>query len=122
MFGSGSNRALELLMGGWQLNYIELIQSGQQCFGALPFVPSVTPGHRLRTSRSASGSTLPIATTPNSALKPSMLRTRRSRNAANVNPTNNRFRSIAVSQSDIPRQVQLSFKLNFQAFLIYNVR
>jgi hypothetical protein len=35
------------------------------------------------------------------------------RNAANTNPTSNQFGYINVSQSNIPRQVQLGFKFNF---------
>lgn len=178
MFAGQSNRAVELLIGGWQLNYIELIQSGQptdlngsayllqdprlgvnksfntyfnncvqQAVGnssSQPnatnngFVPCSNPAWKLtnganldlRSTPFRSGSIRnPWAPSADLSLSKRFNVTERYngqfrfetfnvtntaiRNNANTNPNSNQFGFVSISQSNIPRQVQLGFKLNF---------
>jgi hypothetical protein len=178
MFGSGSNRAVELLIGGWQLNYIELIQSGQptdlNSSASLLQDPRVgvnksnnqyfntcvqqINGTSLQPNAAHNGFNVPCSNPAWKLINSANLELRSApfrsgyirnpwapsadlsfskrfnitdrynaqfrfetfnvtntaiRNSANTNPTNNQFGFITVSQSNIPRQVQLGFKLNF---------
>ncbi|HKR27489.1 MAG TPA: TonB-dependent receptor [Acidobacteriaceae bacterium] len=176
-FGSSVNRPMELLIGGWQLNYIETIQSGlptglngsaypilnpqkgiQKSFATwfnpcvrqlngtsqMPnathngFVSCSNPAWQLINSSNLDFRQTPFQAAyirnpnaPNADL--SLIKdlhfTERTtgqfrmeafnvtntavRGGANTSPTSTNFGYVAPSQSNISRQVQLGFKLNF---------
>jgi hypothetical protein len=176
-FGGNVNRPTELLIGGWQVNYIETIQSGLPTTLNGAAYPILNPNDGVQKSyatwfnpcvRQVNGTSLqpnaahngfescsnpawqmtntanldlratpfqaayirnPNAPTADLSLSKRFNITDRYnaqfrfetfnvtntavRNAANTTPTSNQFGYINVSQSNIPRQVQLGFKLNF---------
>jgi len=176
-FGAHANRPTELLIGGWQLNYIETIQSGaptglngaaypiqdpntlvqkgfntwfNPCVRQLNgtslqpnsahngFVGCSNPAWQLINSANLDLRATPFQSgyirNPNAPLADLSFSKRFNiterynaqfrfetfnvtntavRGAANTNPTSNQFGFINISQSNIPRQVQLGFKLNF---------
>jgi len=176
-FGSHVNRAVELAIGGWQLNYIETIQSGLPTSLNGAAYPILNPSNGVQKNynawfnpcvRQVNGTNLqpnathngftscsnpawqminsanldlratpfqagyirnPNAPTADLSLSKRLNFTDRYnaqirleafnvtntavRNGANTNPTSNQFGYINVSQSNIPRQVQLGFKFNF---------
>jgi hypothetical protein len=188
-FGGNAGRPLELLIGGWQLNYIETIQSGAPTAlnGAANLLRDPTIGMTKSNDRYfntcvqlaptfdartgtyvSAGTQQPNAThngfttgcsnpawqqvnsqnlelraapfytgsirNPNAPLADISFAKRFNltdrmnaqfrfeafnatntaiRNGANTSPTSNQFGYVNVSQSNIPRQVQLGFKFNF---------
>ncbi len=176
-FGNGVNRPLDLLIGGWALNYIETIQSGtptdlnaaaalftdptvgntksyaryfnncvQQINGTAlqpnssnnGFVSCSNPAWRLTNSSNLELRSAPFRIgsirNPNAPLADLSASKRFNiterynaqfrfetfnvtntavRGGANTNPTSNQFGLVALSQANIPRQVQLGFKFNF---------
>lgn len=176
-FGGNVKRPVELLIGGWQLNYIETIQSGAPTSlngAAIPianpsagvtksydayfntcvmqlngisqqpnashngFVACTNPAWKLINSSNLDLRATPFQAeyirNPNAPLADLSLSKRFNiterynaqfrfeafnvtntaiRNGPNTTPTSNQFGFINVSQSNIPRQVQLGFKFNF---------